>query len=162
MGRHDITTEEYTAMKTTLNLLFALTVAISTSNAQDGNSGDLSGTWLTQVTLRVCQTGAVIREFPATNSFHVGGTMTDATAGSSAAQRTAGLGKWEKVTGHTYTATTFAFLFSPAGVWTGIQKLSHQIEVKGEEIEFTSTTEIFDGAGTVVLSGCATAVGRKL
>jgi len=88
--------------------------------------------------------------------------MTDTSAGASAAQRSAGLGKWEKETGHVYSATTFAFLFSPTGVWTGMQKLSHRIEVKGDEIEFTSSTEIFDTSGVQITSGCATGVGRKM
>ena len=47
----------------------------------EGNS--LEGTWRVQVTVIDCQTGAVLRTFPALFAFAKGGTVTNTTAGQS-------------------------------------------------------------------------------
>jgi hypothetical protein len=88
--------------------------------------------------------------------------MTDTTAAVSPALRSPGLGTWDKTRGQTYGATSLAFLFNPAGVWTGTQRLTHSIRFNRDAIEFTSTNEIFDTNGTVTTTGCATAVGSRL
>jgi hypothetical protein len=88
--------------------------------------------------------------------------MIDTTAGASPSLRSPGLGKWEKTGPQTYRAISLALLFSPAGVWTGTQKITHLIEVNGNENVFTSQSEIFDTGGTLLSSGCATATGHRL
>lgn len=136
--------------------------ATAQTPAGSASAGKLEGTWVTQVTIRDCQTGFPLRSFPALNTFNEGQTMIDTTTGASASTRTPGLGKWEKTGPKTYSATTLAFLFSAVGTWTGTQKLTHVIQASGREITFTSTVEITDIAGNVTVNGCATAVGQKL
>jgi len=143
-------------------VLFGIAIAISPAYADDSNSGKLQGTWFTDVTIRQCGTGTVLRTFTAINTFNEGETMIDTTSGASPALRSPGLGKWEKTGSHTYSAVSLALLFNPAGVWTGTQKLTHVIEVNGDENVFTSQSEIFDTAGTRISSGCATANGHRL
>ena len=140
---------------------FLLTAA---QGADGGNSKSegLEGTWFTQVTVRDCQTNAMLRVFPALNTFHRGETTTDTTTGFSPSQRSPGLGKWEKTGPHTFGATSLAFLFTPAGVPMGTQQLTHVIEMQGDGISFTSSVAIFDTAGNVLSTGCATAVGRRI
>jgi hypothetical protein len=128
----------------------------------NSKSRGLEGTWFTQVTIRDCQTNAVVRLFPALNTFHRGETMTDTTTGVSPSVRSPGLGKWEKTGSHSFSATSLAFLFSSTGVPTGTQQLTHRIEMQGDEISFTSSVAIFDNNGNVVTTGCATAVGRRI
>ena len=145
-------------------LVLAATLSLTLAQASDDNSesGKLVGTWFTQTSIRDCKTGAVLRTFSALNTFSSGGTMTDTTAAVSPALRTPGLGTWEKARGQNYDATSIAFLFNPAGVWTGTQRLTHSIRFNRDAIEFTSTNEIFDTNGTVTTTGCATAIGHRL
>lgn len=103
-------------------LLFALAILITPAQAKDeDNSGSkkLDGTWFTQVAARDCQTGSVLRTFPALNTFNRGETMIDTTTGANASQRSPGLGKWEKTGPRAYSAMSVAFLFSAAGVLDG-------------------------------------------
>ena len=152
-----------------LGLVFGLSLGMTMSlvpmrAADDSRSqtGKLEGTWFTQVTIRDCQNGAVLRTFSALNTFNSGGTMTDTTTGASPSLRSPGLGKWEKAGSKTYNAISLAFLFNSAGIWTGTQKLAHTIEVVGNNSTFTSTNQIFDPSGTLVSTGCATAVGQQM
>jgi hypothetical protein len=156
-------------VKLTKRKLFGVSLAIVMSVAlaqaadgSDSESGKLQGTWFTQVAIRDCGTGAVLRTFSAVNTFNTGETMIDTTTGASPSLRSPGLGKWEKNGERTYAAVSLALLFSPAGVWVGTQKLTHKIEVSGDENAFTTRSEVFDPAGVLLSSGCATAVGRRL
>jgi hypothetical protein len=145
-------------------LVLAVTLSLTPAQASDDSSesGKLEGTWFTQASIRDCTTGAVLRTFSALNTFASGGTLTDTTAAVSPALRSPGLGTWEKTYGQMYSATSLAFLFNPAGAWTGTQRLTHSIRFNGDAIEFTSTNEIFNTSGTVTTTGCATAVGHRL
>ncbi len=143
---------------------FVVLPSPSTAETPEGSesAGKLEGTWVTQVTVRDCQTGSPLRTFVALNTFNEGHTMIDTTTTASASARAPGLGKWEKTGPQTYSATSLAFLFSPVGAWSGTQKLTHLIQASGGEITFKSTVEITDTAGNVTVRGCATAVGQKL
>lgn len=127
----------------------------------ESHGGKLEGTWRMQVTIRDCASGAALRTFPAFLTFAQGGTLTETTTGFPPALRTPGHGAWEHLGGQTYRAVSEAFLFNPAGVWTGTQRLTQIIEVSidGEEMNSNATNEIFDTNGTLIANGCATAVG---
>jgi hypothetical protein len=131
----------------------------SEKSASEG--GKLEGTWRVQVTIRDCASGAALRTFPAFLTFAQGGTLTETTTGFPPALRTPGHGVWEHLGGNTYRAVSEAFLFNPAGVWTGTQRLTQIIEISkdGEEMNSNATNEIFDINGNLIISGCATAVG---
>ena len=146
-------------------LVIALAMSLTPARAaDDGNSGSgkLEGAWFTQVSIRDCNSGAVLRTFVSLNVFVPGGTSTDTTAGVPPALRSPGIGTWRKAGGLTYDAISMAFTFSPAGAWTGTQKLTHKIELKDDTINFTSTVQFFDANGTVTATGCATAVGNRI
>jgi hypothetical protein len=130
--------------------------------AQSAGAGKIEGTWFTQVSIRNCQTGAVLRTFPALNTFAQGGTLIDTTTGSSPALRSPGHGSWEKTGGDSYRSVSVAFLFDVAGNWTGTQKLTQTIEVQNDGFTSTAANEIFDVNGNVVATGCATAVGSRM
>src|SRR5687768_10432253 len=110
--------------------------------AQSPGTGKLEGTWFTQVSIRNCQTGAVLRTFPALNTFAEGGTLIDTTTAVSPALRSAGHGRWEKTGGHTYSAVSVAFLFDASGNWTGMQRLTQRIEVDKDASTSTATNEV--------------------
>ncbi len=123
----------------------------------------LEGTWRVQVTIRDCQSGAAVRTFPALLTFARGGTLTETTTGFPPALRTPGHGFWKHTGGQTYSAVSEAFLFNPAGGWTGTQRLTQSIEFGDDPDEFnsTATNEIFDTNGGLIVTGCSTAVARR-
>jgi hypothetical protein len=153
-----------------LSLLSSLLLglAVSPAPAQDAQERNdekrakIEGTWFVQVTVRDCVSRTALRTFPAINTFNGGHTEVDTTTGFSPSERSPGLGKWERTGAQTYSATALAFLFDATGAWTGTQRLTHSIELKGDESSFTTTVQFFDTNGTPVSAGCATAVGHRL
>ena len=155
--------------------VFAAAAGTATAFAQDVASGTgegrelaqsrtrrIEGTWLTQVSIRDCQTGAELRTFPALNTFAEGGSLNDTTTGFGQAQRSPGLGFWEKTGRDSFRAVSVAFLFNPAGAWTGTQRLTHTLRIGPNELTFNTSNRIVDPNGVPLVSGCATAVGRRL
>lgn len=96
-------------------------------------------------------------------TFAKGGTLTETTTGFPPALRTPGHGVWSFFGERSYTGVSEAFLFNPAGVWTGTQRLTQSIEIgqDGDELNSTASNEIFDINGNLILTGCATAVGSR-
>lgn len=124
----------------------------------------LVGTWRADVTLRVCQTGAVIRTFPALSTYAKGGTMNSIAAGSNPARNSADYGIWRHEGGQTYTGQTDALLFNAGGEFSGIQRVSRYIQIgdDGDHSTANVSIEIFDASGNLVLNGCATAVATRM
>ena len=150
--------------------VFALAVMLLLTpelGAQEGDSeshaGRLEGTWRLQVTVRDCQTGAAQRTFPALFAFAKGGILTFTTAGQSPALSTPGYGVWRHTDGHSYSAVAEVFVFNPAGAWIQTHRLTRVIELDKDADEFTDTVklEIFDTSGNLIVTGCATSVGRR-
>lgn len=135
-----------------------------TSMPADSKARRLEGTWQVQVTLQNCQTGAALRTSPAFLTFAQGGTLVETTTVFSSAQRSPGHGFWEHTGGRTFKAVSKAFIFNPDGTWAGTQTLTQAIEFGDDPDVFNSnaTTEIVAPNGTVILSGCATAVAHRM
>jgi len=136
------------------------------ARAQSEDAGPhtgLEGTWRLQVTVRDCHTGAAQRTFPALFTFAKGGTLTVTTAGQLPSLSTPGLGVWRHTDGHTYSAVSEAFVFSPAGAWTQTHRLTRVIEIGNDANEFTDTValQIFDTNGNLIVTGCATSVATR-
>jgi hypothetical protein len=150
-------------------MLMPATAVLAQAASPDAGSPDtrdhnsLEGTWRAQLTVRDCQTGAVLRTFPAMFAFAQGGTLTVTTAGQLPSQSTAGLGVWRHTDGRRYSAVSEAFLFSPAGVWTGTQRLTRVIEIDNDANAFTDAVgvQILDTNRKVIVTGCGTTVGRR-
>ena len=134
------------------------------ANAQSqSQAGRIEGTWRVQLTVRDCQTGAELRTFPTLFTFAKGGTLTATTAGQSPALFTPNLGVWGHTGGHTYSAVSEAFVFSPAGAWIQTHRLTRAIELSSDANEFTDTVtlEIFDTNRNLIATGCGTSAGRR-
>lgn len=126
----------------------------------------LEGSWTVQVTIRNCQTGAAIRTFPRLNTFMQGGTMQEtAAAGTSAAPalRSPGHGVWEHFSDQNYYyALQFLRLNadgSPAGSVRERRYLT--VHILGNSYEATGTGEVFDAAGNLLITTCATETGAR-
>jgi hypothetical protein len=128
-----------------------------------GSDNGLEGTWRVQVTVRDCQTGDALRTFPAVFTFANGGTFSGTTAGQSPALSTTNLGIWRHTDGHSYSAVSEAFVFSPAGAWIQTHRLTRAIEIGNDSDEFTDTIalEIFDTNGNLIVTGCGTSVASR-
>jgi hypothetical protein len=143
-----------------LVLVSGLTAAAQSEGAGPG----LEGTWRAQLTISDCTTGVVLRTFPARFSFAKGGTVTVTTAGQLPSLNTPGLGVWNHINGRTYSAVTEAFIFSPAGAWTAIQRLTRVITVSKDAKAYTDSValEILDTNGNVTVTGCGTSVASRM
>jgi hypothetical protein len=144
-------------------MLMPATAVLGETASPDTAHKGLAGTWRAQLTVRVCGTPVVLRTFPAMFAFAKGGTLTVTTGGQLPSQITAGLGVWRQTDGDRYSAVSEAFLFSPAGVLTGTQRLTRAIKIDNDADAFTDTVwlEILDTKRKVIMTGCATTVGRR-
>ena len=133
-----------------------------------GSQNGLEGTWRLQLTVREtvpdCRTGAALRTFPAMAAFSKGGTLALTTAGQLPALSTTGLGVWRHTEGHSYSAVSDTFLFSPVGVWIQTHRLTRAIDIGDDWDTFTETVflEILDTDGKLVARGCATSVATRV
>jgi hypothetical protein len=106
----------------------------------------------------------VLRTAPAILTFAQGGTLVETTTVFSSSQRGPGHGFWEHTGGKTFKAVSKAFFFNSDGTWAGTQTLTQHIEFGDDPDAFnsTATTEIVAPNGTLILSGCATAVAHRM
>jgi hypothetical protein len=161
--------ERFAVFGRTVALVLAAMLVLGsglTARAQAANAGSyngLEGTWHVQVTVSDCQTGVVLRSFPALFAFAKGGTVTNTTAGQFPALFTPGFGVWQHTTGHSYSAVTEAFVFSTAGVWIQTNRFTRSIQLDGDADEFTDTIklEILDTSRNVIGTGCGTSVATR-
>jgi hypothetical protein len=147
-----------------LAVMFLFTSGLCAQEDSSGSQGGrLEGTWRVQVSVRDCQTGAVLRAFPALFAFAKGGTLTETTAGQSPALFTPGFGVWRHTKGQTYTAVNEVFVFNPAGVWIQTHRFTRTIDLDRGANDFTDTIklEILDTSGNLIAPGCGTSVARR-
>ena len=138
----------------------------------DSNAQRLEGTWLIQVTLRVCATGTPLATVNSIVTFAPGGTLSE-TAGAGGfepGQRSEGHGAWSHLGGRTYSQRFVALIrfdtppnppASP-GFLAGWQTVTHTVElVDPDHVSSSGTNEFFDANGTSYRRGCSTATGRR-
>jgi hypothetical protein len=172
-------------MKKQLFLIFGiaagLLLATGPATADDDKSIDyywydggnsLQGSWLVETTVRVhaedCTTAAPVpgnapNPFPAFNSFHQGGTMTEQGSRSSPGRRSTGFGVWER-TGHRKYAYRLQFhSFDVNGLLTATMDIRTQLKLArdGETFEGVSRFVRTDISGNA-LKICATMTGERI
>ena len=151
--------------------------------ADQASNPRIVGTWVVQVTLRDCSSGAPLR--PAFNSlvtFNTGGTIAESTTGHAFAptQRTNAHGTWTRLPGGLYAQRMIALLlfdtpanlpgtpgFDPAlpigpGFFAGWQTLSHTLRMTDEDhVVSEGTNEFYKADATLYRTGCSTAVAQR-
>ena len=145
---------------------------LAQSSYSDSSGLRIEGTWLVQVTLRNCATGAALGSVNSIVTFAPGGALIETPGGVSFApgQRSDGQGFWQHAAGHTYTQRFVALIrfdtppnppTSP-GFLAGWQTVTHTVElVDADNLSSSGTNEFFDMNGTSYRSGCSTAIGRR-
>lgn len=142
-------------------LMMAMFAQISVS-AQD-ISRPLEGVWNAQATAINCQTGAVIRTGPAILTFVRGGTMHDFGTGRNPATRSPGYGIWSFNSNGQYTSAFQFFIYHSDGTLGGRMIVRQQIQLNSDENSYTSTTttQVLDVNGNVIMNGCSNGVGTR-
>ncbi len=130
---------------------------------QNGKGGKLVGTWDAVVTIRNCNTGAVINTFASIASFNKGGTTIGSTSGIPQANRTPEHGVWRHVFGRNYQFSFKSFNFDPAGVPTGYAIVTHDLRLDHGGDSYTSEgiAQFFLMNGIQVGQGCSDGVGTR-
>jgi hypothetical protein len=128
----------------------------------------IEGVWLTEVTLRDCVSGDVAPVpnpiFPAINTFHKGGTMSEHGARFSPATRNSGQGIWQRTGRNTFKSRFLFQRFDANGFFIGMQDATRTSTLSddGNSLSSTATTTITDANGVVLVRGCATEVGERV
>jgi hypothetical protein len=142
------------------------------ANSSDSNALRLEGTWLVQVTLRVCATGAPLGTVNSLVTFARGGTMSESVGagGFESGQRSDGHGDWRHIGGRTYSQRFVVLIrfdtppnppTSP-GFLAGWQIVTHTLTlVDRDNFSSSGTNEFFDASGNSYRSGCSTAMGWR-
>lgn len=139
--------------------------ASAQATAPDPDAKLLEGTWTVQVTQRNCISGAPIgNPFLSYLTFAQGGTLVETTANPNffPAVRGPGHGVWGHSHARTFNAASTAFI-TLNGALVKTQVINQIIEVNSPD-DFTTVAakvQFFSPAGTLLLSGCATATGKR-
>ena len=125
----------------------------------------LEGVWDVAVTVRDCQTGAVVRLVSASNMFMRGGTLTEMNKRLSPASRSVSYGTWRPAGDHRFTSVFRFSRFNPAdGTFLGTQTVTRKITVSSDGNTFAANTvsEMFDATNQVIRRDCATEMATRL
>lgn len=138
--------------------------------AQSAEGRGIVGTWLVQVTLRNCQTGAPLGPpFNSLVTFHDDGTIVEAAASTSFApgQRSPAHGTWTRQGPRTYRQKMVALLLfdtpagypvPPGGFLAGGQTVDHTVTlVDDNRLTSTGTNAFYTNGLVLYRTGCSTA-----
>lgn len=131
-----------------------------------GHDPTLVGSWDAQVTARDCETGEpipFIPVFPALMTYELGGTMQETDLGAPGVVRLPGQGVWHQKRGGRYSSAFRYLKFAPDRTYLGVNVVRSSIRVSrnGDEYSSTDALEIFDAAGNLIGTGCATQTATR-
>ena len=159
-------------LKTTaaLSLAFVACLALSQflTAAQAEAGRTLVGSWDVTVTPRDCATGDPAPfppPFYGMQTYNLGGTMTESDAGipGNPIKRVGGQGVWANTGGREYSLAWRVYNFNPDGSPAGKDVIRDVITLgkDGNSYSSTGTVEIYDPAGNLLLTGCATTAAAR-
>lgn len=120
----------------------------------------IEGVWISNVSIRDCQTGDVIRTIRALNLFIHDGSSTETAVN---VLRTPSVGTWKHLEGQTYASTFTFFRYNPDGTFASRAKVTRTIELSEEGNEFTTTgtVEDFDANNVLIAKSCPTETAMR-
>jgi len=142
-------------------------VSASSAFAQkDDDDRGLAGSWLFQISIQDCNSGAPLGQpFQSLLTFAKGGTLTESTSNPMffPAERGPGHGVWRHHGSNTYIATSTAFI-TMNGVLARTQTITQTIEVLTDDTLATTGASVmfYKPDGTLLASGCAAATGTRI
>ena len=137
-------------------------VAAERQPTEETHGRRLEGTWNMQITANDCA-GHVIRSFPTLVAFSSGGTLNEASGGTSPALQTGGKGVWSHTVDSTYAFRFKDFTFNAQNVFTGWVIITGEttVDETGNANAGPATVEVYNPNGVLVATLCADAVGTR-
>lgn len=160
MQRHILQTFAVVA----LVIAAAPTIVSAQEPADDEHSrrevSGIEGVWSSNVTIRDCQSGDVIRSVRALNLFIHDGSLTETAVN---VLRTPSVGTWRHLEGHTFTSTFTFFRYNLDGTFASRAKVTRTIKLREDGGEFTTTgtVEDFDANNVLISTACATETATR-
>lgn len=149
----------------TVLALIAISLVIAQDESKTESKGGrrFEGTWDVQVTVRDCQTLAIIRTFPAIATFMSGGAMFVSEAGTEPRLKTLGQGVWSHVERNSYRFRSKAFNFNASGVFTGWMTITNEANLNhsADGFESTGIANVYSPNGISVFTGCSTLTATR-
>src|ERR1700756_705886 len=146
-------------------LLIAVQIIVSAQEPADDEHSRkkvsrIEGVWSSNVTIRDCQKGDVIRSVRALNLFIQDGSFTETAVN---VLRTPSVGTWRHIDGRTYASTFTFFRYNPDGTFASRAKVTRTIELSEDGGEFTSTgtVEDFDANNVLISRSCPTETATR-
>jgi hypothetical protein len=126
--------------------------------SQEERAHKVEGAWRTVVTITDCATGEAQFSFPSLSLFIKGGGLIESNGDQG------GLGEWQHVGSRDYTSVYSFLEFNPDGSFAGNTNVWSNVRLSADGNTFTSTTtaEITDATGTVLIKACGTRSGTRL
>jgi hypothetical protein len=125
----------------------------------------IEGVWAAVVSIRDCQSQAVLFTFPTMEIYIRGGSLLLENSSTPEARST-GMGTWQHAGGRDYTAAYRFFAYNPDGSVFGVLRVSSTIRLNARGTAFTTsasdTFEVSDLNGTAIEHGCGTRQGTRL
>ena len=147
--------------------LALVTGLVSAHPPRDGRlptpANRIVGSWQLNVAVGPCG-GPTTIQFIGFNTFHAGGTLSDANT-APPASRGPGMGVWAHTGGDTYRSRFRFARFNPAtGAFLGMQDVRQQAVLSddGNSIETTVDARVIDQAGNEVGRVCGAATGQRV
>jgi hypothetical protein len=132
--------------------------------ARSNRHDKLQGTWRVQLKPRNCDTGAPLPSFSVLLSFARGGTLTEVMNAQAflPGQRTPGLGVWSRTHRNAYKGVWDAFILFDSPVFKrGVQRLTWDFNVVGDEMTVEASSLFFDTIGSEPVEACASGTGTR-
>lgn len=148
--------------------VLAMTPAYSLHAQSEQAGTGLQGTWWVQLTQYDCANPDITRPpFVSLLAFARGGTMSETTANAAfqPGQRSSGYGTWKQTSDGSYSSSDLAFILFTGGLFTqGTQRIDHSIALADDGSQFSDVAivQFFDIHGTLLVQGCARAVGTRI
>ena len=135
-------------------------------NGNVGNEQSLVGSWDVTISIVSCQNPAIVFfSFPATITYHQGGTMQESDLGGPGIVRLLGHGVWERQRGRRYSAAFRWLNFLPDRTPAGKNVVRETIRLGrgGDTYTSTNTVEVLDANGNVIpgAGGCGTETATR-
>ncbi len=126
----------------------------------------LEGVWQVMRQGVNCQTGQVLRQFPAIMTFNKDGTVTGYAIppGSSPALVSPESGLWKREAGwQSYSFRLVSYNYDEDGAFDGSTQISAQVELapSGIALSYEAAIQFFDAGGNLLFSPCGKAEGSR-
>ena len=140
-------------MKTrTFGICAMLAIGLAAPALKAQESATLVGVWDVNVTVKNCETGALIRTVNSIQYFHSDQSQTET---ANTASRGPSYGSWQSAGGNVYHATYWFYRYTPTGTFAS-EALVNDVITLVNNNKFTSkgTVQDFDDTGKTLSIGC--------